>query len=111
MSSPPADNGAVASGGYTEGYDVGQREGARLALDVHADALEATAMRLAAMPDAVSALNEATALLRDAALSVTNADPPPAGVALDRRAGTSPRPEAPQQRQGKRRRKVDDAEA
>jgi hypothetical protein len=99
-----------AADGYAQGYATGQREGARLSLEVHADALEATAMRMATLPDAVQALNEATALLRDAATAVVGPNGlPPTGAELARPAATTPRPAAAEQRQGKRRRRADDA--
>lgn len=46
---------------------VGRREAARIVLDHLADSCESGSARLAGLPNAVAALNEATAILRDAA--------------------------------------------
>lgn len=64
---------------HREGYEQGRAdtEGqiARTVLSLDADRLEASAARLTGHPDAVSALNECVAVLRDAA-NVVDPDNP-----------------------------------
>lgn len=66
---------------YEEGFEAGRREAARLLLDAEADWLQALAGRLAGAPVAVSACNESSAIIRDAAreLDWTPPPEPPAG--------------------------------
>lgn len=51
----------------TSDFEAGRQEGARLALDTLADNCQVAAARLGAFAEAVSAANEAAAILRDAA--------------------------------------------
>lgn len=60
MSTPPDTR-------YERGFADGRREAARLMLDTAADNGVTLAGRLAEFPGAVGAVNEATAILRDAA--------------------------------------------
>lgn len=65
------------AGTYTEGFLDGKREGARFACDALADSSAALAQRLAGFTEQAAAINEATAILRDAARSLDYREPDP----------------------------------
>lgn len=82
----------AAAPGYQRGFADGQREAARIVLDTLADAHATATGRLASFPDVVAAVNEATAILRDAARAL-DFDPETTRAQAERPdAASKPRP-------------------
>ncbi len=80
---------------YSRGFEAGKQEAARITLDALADHAHVVAGRLGGFPDAVSAANEAAAILRDAAKELEYVPPtPPKPSTSGRRGSGEPAPKA-----------------
>lgn len=81
---PPAPQGST----FEEGYAAGVRDGSLLVLQAEADKLQAIATRATGYPEVVAAMNEATAILRDAASELAARPGPRVGQRVERPAAT-----------------------